>query len=140
MAREDLPAGVVTLVFTDIEGSTRLLEELGDRYAGVLADHRRLLRSAFAAGGGVEVDTQGDAFFFAFPGGRGALEAVAEAQRALAAHAWPDARELRVRMGVHSGEPLRTPEGYVGLALHQGARVMACAHGRQIVVSAAAAL
>jgi predicted ATPase/class 3 adenylate cyclase len=139
VAREDLPTGVVTLVFTDIEGSTRLLEELGDRYAEVLADHRQLLRSAFAAGGGVEVDTQGDAFFFAFPGGRGALEAVAEAQRALAAHAWPEARELRVRMGVHSGEPLRTPEGYVGLALHQGARVMACAHGRQIVVSAAAA-
>jgi class 3 adenylate cyclase len=82
VAREDLPAGVVTLVFTDIEGSTRLLEDLGDRYAGVLADHRQLLRSAFATGGGVEVDTQGDAFFFAFPGGRGTLEAVAEAQRA----------------------------------------------------------
>ena len=129
----------MTLVFTDIEGSTRLLHELGDRYAEVLADQRRLLRGAFAAGSGVEVDTQGDAFFFSFPSARGALAAVADAQRALTAHPWPDGRELRVRMGVHTGEPLRTPEGYVGLALHQGARVMACAHGQQIVVSAATA-
>ena len=129
----------MTLVFTDIEGSTRLLHDLGDRYAEVLADQRRLLRTAFAHEGGVEVDTQGDAFFFAFPDAGGALVAVAEGQRSLAAHGWPDGHELRVRMGVHTGEPLRTPEGYVGLALHQGARVMACAHGQQIVVSAAAA-
>jgi predicted ATPase/class 3 adenylate cyclase len=137
--REDLPAGVVTLVFTDIEGSTRLLHDLGDVYAEVLADQRRLLRTAFAHEGGVEVDTQGDAFFFAFPDAGRALAAVAQGQRVLASHVWPGGHDLRVRMGVHTGEPLRTPEGYVGVALHQGARVMACAHGQQVVVSAAAA-
>ena len=126
--------------FTHIEGSTRLLHELGDdTYAELLSDHRRLLRAAFGRAQGVEVDTQGDAFFVLFPDARTALVAVAEAQRALALHAWPGGHAVNVRVGVHTGEPLRTDEGYVGLALHQGARVMACAHGGQVVVSATAA-
>jgi predicted ATPase/class 3 adenylate cyclase len=137
--RSDLPTGTVTLLFTDVEGSTGLLHALGDRYVDVLADHRRLLRDAFRAQAGVEVDTQGDAFFYAFPQAGGALLAAADAQRALAGHAWPEGLELRVRMGVHSGEPIPTDEGYVGVDLHQGARLMAAAAGGQVAVSAATA-
>jgi class 3 adenylate cyclase len=111
----DLPAGAVTLVFTDIEGSTRLLHDLGDEYPQALADHRVLVRESFASEGGVEVDTQGDAFFFAFAEANRALAAVARAQRSLATHAWPHGRELRVRMGVHTGEPLRTRRATSGL-------------------------
>jgi predicted ATPase/class 3 adenylate cyclase len=125
-----LPRGTVTFLFTDIEGSTRLLEELGDEYAGALADHRRLLRAAFERHGGVEVDTQGDAFFVAFERAKDALEAAAaEAQRALAAG------RIRVRMGIHTGEPLRTGEGYAGMDVHRGARIAAAGHGGQVLVS-----
>jgi predicted ATPase/class 3 adenylate cyclase len=137
--RSDLPIGTVTLVFTDVEGSTSLLHALGDRYVDVLADHRRLLRDAFRARGGVEVDTQGDAFFYAFASAGDAVRAAADAQRALAGHAWPDGHEVRVRMGVHTGEPIRTDEGYVGVDLHQGARLMAAAAGGQVAVSEATA-
>jgi class 3 adenylate cyclase len=114
-----LPSGTVTFLFTDIEGSTRRLDELGAAaYAAALAEDRRLMRGAFAAHGGVEVDTQGDAFFVAFPEAEGALAAAAQAQTALVEG------PIRVRMGIHSGEPLLTEEGYVGIDVHRGARVM----------------
>jgi len=125
----DLPRGTVTFLFTDIEGSTRLLHELGERYAEALAEHRRLLREAFAAHGGVEVDTQGDAFFIAFARASDALAAADDAQRALAPG------PVRVRMGIHSGEPVVTDEGYVGLDVHRAARICSAAHGGQTVVS-----
>ena len=132
--RRDLPAGTVTFLFTDIEGSTRLLHSLGpDAYAEALAEHRRVLRQAFAAHGGVEVDTQGDAFFVAFPTAAGAASATLGAQQALASG------PIAVRMGLHTGTPTLTPEGYVGVDVHRGARVGALAHGRQIVLSPATA-
>ncbi|HEU5212803.1 MAG TPA: adenylate/guanylate cyclase domain-containing protein, partial [Gaiellaceae bacterium] len=125
----DLPGGTVTFLFTDVEGSTRLLGEHGDDYAGLLADHRRLLRDAFTAHGGVEVDTQGDAFFVAFARASDAAAAALDAQLALAA------TPVRVRMGLHTGEPQVTDEGYVGMDVHRGARVAAAGHGRQVLVS-----
>jgi class 3 adenylate cyclase len=131
----ELPAGTVTFLFTDIEGSTRLLHELGDGYARVLADQRRLLREAFKRHGGVEVDTQGDSFFFAFADPRRALAAAADAQTALAHHAWPDGAAVRVRMGLHTGEPLVADDHYVGVDVHRGARIAAAAHGGQALVS-----
>jgi class 3 adenylate cyclase len=121
----ELPTGTVTFLFTDIEGSTRLLRELGDAYAEALAEHRRLLREAFTVHGGVEVDTQGDAFFVAFARARDAVAAAVDAQRALAS------RPIQVRMGIHTGEPLRTDEGYVGMDIHRGARIAAAGHGGQ---------
>jgi WD40 repeat protein/class 3 adenylate cyclase/energy-coupling factor transporter ATP-binding protein EcfA2 len=131
----ELPAGTVTFLFTDIEGSTRLLHELGDAYAGVLADHRRLLREAFVRHKGIEVDTQGDSFFVAFADPRGAVAAAVDAQMALARHAWPDSASVRVRMGVHTGEPLVADDHYVGVDVHRGARIAAAAHGGQALVS-----
>ncbi len=131
----ELPAGTVTFLFTDIEGSTRLLHQLGDVYAAVLADHRRLLREAFAHHGGVEVDTQGDSFFVAFADPRRALAAAADAQLALARHAWPDGTAVLVRMGLHTGEPLVSDDHYVGVDVHRGARIAAAAHGGQVLVS-----
>ena len=132
----ELPAGTVTFLFTDIEGSTRLLRELGDRYAGVLTDHRRLLRAAFARYSGREVDTQGDSFFVAFGDAGDAVRAAAAAQRALAAHRWPGGSDLRVRMGIHTGEPLLADGHYVGIDVHRGARIAAAAHGGQVLISA----
>jgi class 3 adenylate cyclase/energy-coupling factor transporter ATP-binding protein EcfA2 len=131
----DLPAGRVTFLFTDIEGSTRLLHALGEEYARVLMDHRRLLRAAFAGHGGVEVDTQGDSFFVAFAETSEALAAAAEGQRALSAHAWPDGTAVRVRMGIHTDEPLVADGHYVGIDVHRGARIAAAAHGGQVIVS-----
>jgi Adenylate and Guanylate cyclase catalytic domain len=131
----DLPAGTVTLVFTDIEGSTRLLERLGERYEQALADHRELLRAAFASHGGVEVDTQGDAFFFSFSRAKDAVLAAAEGQQALTEHPWPNDDALRVRMGIHTGEPTRTAEGYVGADVHRAARICSAGHGAQVLVS-----
>jgi predicted ATPase/class 3 adenylate cyclase len=124
-----LPNGTVTFLFTDIEGSTKLLHELGDAYAGVLADHRRALRAAFAAHGGAEVDTQGDAFFVAFGRASDAFAAAAAGQAALSAS------PIRVRMGLHTGEPIVTDEGYVGIDVHRAARISAAAHGGQVLVS-----
>jgi predicted ATPase/class 3 adenylate cyclase len=121
--------GTVTLLFTDIEGSTRLLERLGEAYADTLAEHRRLVRKAVEAHGGVEVDTQGDAFFCAFARARDAVDAASDAQRSLAP------TPVRARMGIHTGEPALTDEGYVGLDVHRGARICSAAHGGQIVVS-----
>jgi predicted ATPase len=128
----DLPSGTVTFLFTDIEGSTRLLHEHGDRYAELLADHRRVLREAFARHGGVEVDTQGDAFFVAFQRAGDAVAAAADAQGAISEG------PVRVRMGVHSGEPVVTDEGYAGLDVHRAARIAAAGHGGQVLVSQAA--
>jgi predicted ATPase/class 3 adenylate cyclase len=125
----DLPAGTVTLLFTDIEGSTRLLRELGTAYADVLAQHRRLLRESFAHHGGVEVDTQGDAFFVAFRSADGAVAAALESQSAL------EAGPIRVRIGLHTGRPMVTDEGYVGLDVHMAARICAAAHGGQVIAS-----
>ncbi|HMI99863.1 MAG TPA: adenylate/guanylate cyclase domain-containing protein [Gaiellaceae bacterium] len=125
----ELPTGTVTFLFTDIEGSTRLLSEAGDAYAGVLADHRRVLRKAFTDHGGAEVDTQGDAFLVAFARAKDAVAAAAAAQRALAEGS------VRVRMGVHTGEPLRTDEGYAGMDVHRGARIAAAGHGGQVLIS-----
>src|ERR1051325_4723782 len=124
-----LPTGVVTLLFTDVEGSTRLLQELGDGYGEALQEHRRRLRAAFAAHDGVEVDTQGDAFFVAFGRASDAVAAAEEAQRALADG------PIRVRMGLHTGEPRLTEEGYVGLDVHRGARIAAVGHGGQVLLS-----
>ena len=131
-----LPGGTVTFVFTDIEGSTRLLQELGDEaYGRVSADHRRLVRETFGTQGGTEIDTQGDAFFFSFPRARDAVAAAVDAQRALQAHEWPDGRELLVRMGVHTGEPHVGEEGYLGLDVVRAARISAAGHGGQILIS-----
>jgi predicted ATPase/class 3 adenylate cyclase len=131
----NLPSGTVTFLFTDIEGSTRLLRDLGDAYATVLADHRRLMRAAFAEAGGQEVDTQGDAFFVVFPRARDAAAAAVSAQRALFGHHWPRDASVRVRMGLHTGEPLRAANGYVGLDVHRAARIAAAAWGGQVIVS-----
>ncbi|MBA2424881.1 MAG: adenylate/guanylate cyclase domain-containing protein, partial [Actinobacteria bacterium] len=128
--RADLPTGTVTFLFTDIEGSTPLLHALGaDGYADALAAHRRVLREAFDLHGGVEIDTQGDAFFVAFPTAPGAAAA------ALAATAALEAGPVRVRMGLHTGAPTVAHEGYVGVDVHRGARVAALAHGGQILIS-----
>jgi predicted ATPase/class 3 adenylate cyclase len=131
------PTGTVTFLFTDIEGSTRLLHDLGDRYRDALEDHRRLLREAFDRHDGYEVDTQGDAFFVAFARAQDAVQSAAEGQRALAAHQWPDGRQLRVRMGVHTCEATPTDEGYVGIGVHRGARVASAGHGGQVLLSQA---
>jgi hypothetical protein len=129
-----LPGGTVTFLFTDIEGSTRLLQRMGpERYGEALAAHRRLLRQAFAAEGGVEVDTQGDAFFVAFPTVSGAAVAARNGHSALAAG------PITVRMGLHTGTPVLTDEGYVGIDVHRGARIAALAHGGQVIISAATA-
>ena len=103
-----LPTGTVTFLFTDIEGSTTLLQCLGDRYAQILADQRQLLRVAFQSRGGHEVSTEGDASFVAFPRAKDAIEAAVAAQRAIISHPWPEGAEVRVRMGLHTGEPLST--------------------------------
>ncbi len=129
-----LPTGTVTFLFSDIEGSTRLLQALGERYAEALADHRRLLRASFARHGGVEVDTQGDSFFVAFPDPTAAIAAAEEGQRSLAEHSWPEG-DLRVRMGLHTGDPLVADGHYVGIDVHRGARIAAAAHGGQVIVS-----
>jgi len=129
--RAELPSGTVTFLFTDVEGSTKLLHELGaEGYADALAEHRRVIREAASANGGVEVDTQGDAFFIAFPTAPGAIAAAATARAAL---------RLHVRMGLHSGTPLVTEDGYVGPDVHRAARIAAAGHGRQILVSASTA-
>ena len=132
--RADLPTGTVTFLFTDVEGSTRLLHELGaERYAQALAEHRRIVRAASIEQGGVEVDTQGDAFFIAFPTAGGAAAAARSAQGALATG------PIRVRIGLHTGAPTLTDEGYVGLEVHRGARIAALAHGGQVLLSPATA-
>ena len=129
-----LPAGTVTFVFTDLEDSTALLQRLGDGYRDVLADHRRLVRDLFGENG-VEIDTQGDAFFFAFPRAREAVAAAVEAQRAHAAHEWPHEARVLVRIGLHTGEPELHEEGYLGLDVVRAARICTAAPGGHVLLS-----
>ncbi len=133
----ELPAGTVTFLFTDIEGSTRLLKTLRDGYGEVLAEHERILRAAIDEAGGQIVDTQGDAVFAAFPRARAAVSAALAAQRALSEFSWPEDGVVRVRMGIHSGEPAVGRERYVGLGVHRAARICAAAHGGQVLLSGA---
>jgi class 3 adenylate cyclase len=130
-----LPGGTITLLFTDIEGSTRLLQQLGSRYGEILRECRALLRVAFEQWHGYEVDTQGDAFFVVFVHAADAALAAVTAQRALATHRWSDGVTVRVRVGLHTGEPEATEEGYVGLDVHRASRIMNVGHGGQVVLS-----
>ncbi len=129
------PSGTVTLAFTDIEGSTRLLQTLGDRYPEVLADHHRLVRDAFTRHGAVERGNAGDGLYFVFDSAREAVQAAVDAQLAIAGHAWPDGAVVKDRMGLHTGEPVSATEGYVGIDVHRAARICAAGHGGQILVS-----
>src|SRR6266581_2752995 len=131
----DLPTGTVTLLFTDIEGSTHLLQQLGEGYAGVLIECRELLRGAFSQHHGYEVDTQGDAFFVAFTRASDAVSAAVAAQRALASHNFAEGVAVAVRMGLHTGEPSVGAEGYIGLDVHHAARIMSAGHGGQVLLS-----
>jgi class 3 adenylate cyclase len=130
-----LPSGTVTFVFSDIEGSTTLLKALGDGYGDVLSEHRRLMRECFTSQGGVEIDTQGDAFFFAFPRARDAVSSAVEAQRQHASHAWPEGHAVRVRMGLHTGEPAVGSEGYLGIDVVRAARLCTIGRGGQVILS-----
>jgi len=130
-----LPAGRVTFLFTDIEGSTKLLHRLGADYAAVLATHRRLLRAAFTSHDGCEVDTQGDGFFVAFGRVFDAIAAALDSQRALHAQGWPHGEVVLVRMGIHTGEPLVVDDNYVGMDVHRAARICSAAHGGQVILS-----
>ena len=134
----ELPRGTVTLLFTDIEGSTQLQHRVGERYQEVVAEHRRLLEAAFAEHGGVVVDRQTESFFVVFTRARHAAQAAADAQRTLAEHEWPDAVQVKVRMGIHSGDPELAGDRYVGLAVSRAARVCASAHGGQVLLSSSA--
>jgi predicted ATPase/class 3 adenylate cyclase len=131
----ELPTGTLSLFFSDIEGSTVLLHRLGSAWGKALSEHREILRAAFEQHGGVEMGTEGDSFFVVFESAHGALGAAIRAQRDLQSHRWPAGADLRVRIGIHTGEPERHEEGYVGLEVHRAARIGATAHGGQIVVS-----
>jgi predicted ATPase/class 3 adenylate cyclase len=136
----ELPTGTITMLFSDIEGSTMLLSGLGDRYGEALSAQRALLRAAFSSHGGQEMGTEGDSFFVVFESAGDAVRCCVAAQRALAAHAWPGGVAVRVRMGLHSGEPARHEDGYIGLDVHRAARIAAAAHGGQVVLSEAVRL
>ena len=138
-AAPGLPTGTVTFLFTDIEGSTRILRAMGDRYPLVLEEHHLLVRKAISMGGGVEVDTAGDGFFAVFSSALGAIRAATEAQRLLYHHPWPDGANVRVRMGLHTGEGTLASGHYVGIDVHRAARIGAAGHGGQILVSATTA-
>lgn len=131
----ELPHGTVTFAFTDIEGSTALLKRLGDDYGDVLSAHRRLIRDAFTAHDGVEIDTQGDAFFFAFPRARDAVAAAARVQREHVEYEWPHDAAVRVRIGLHTGEPTIGEEGYLGLDVVRAARLSGVAEGGHVLLS-----
>jgi len=131
----NLPTGTVTFLFTDIEGSTRLLSALGDQYLPLLERHATILRAAIAAGGGSEVNTEGDAFFAAFPSALGAVATAVSAQRELAADTWPGESTVRVRMGLHTGEARLGGDDYVGIDVHRAARIAAAGHGGQVLLS-----
>jgi len=131
----ELPHGTVTLFFTDVEGSTQLLQRLGDSYAQVLGDHRRLFREAVEAEGGHVVDHRGDEFFVVFEDAKCAADAAAAAQRAFAEHGWPEGVDLRVRMGMHTGEPVVRDDAYFGLDVHRAARIAQAGSGGQVLVS-----
>ncbi|MGH3153294.1 MAG: ATP-binding protein, partial [Streptosporangiaceae bacterium] len=133
----ELPSGAVTFLFSDIEGSTRLVKALRERYAQVLAEHRHLVRAAIAHQAGHEIDTQGDAFFVAFASAKQAILCALEVQRKLAAHEWPAGASVRVRMGIHTGQAIPADGAYTGLAVHRTARICAAARGGQVLVSQA---
>jgi YVTN family beta-propeller protein len=134
------PRGTVTFLFTDVEGSTQLLKQLSQSYGDELAEQQLLLREAFAAHSGEEIDSQGDSFFYVFSRARDAAAAAADGQRALASHDWPEGAEFRVRMGMHTGEPVLSDEGrYYGMGVHRAARIMAAGHGGQVLASQATA-
>ena len=130
-----LPSGTVTFLFSDIEGSTHLAERLGERWPTLLEEHREIVRRAIADGAGVEVGTEGDSFFVAFPTAGGALSAAVQAQRQLAAHAWPEEAPIRIRIGLHTGEASLAGADYVGLDVHRAARIAAAGHGGQVLLS-----
>jgi class 3 adenylate cyclase len=130
-----LPVGTVTFVFTDLEGSTALVKQLGDGYGDVLSQHRRIVRGAFGAAGGTEIDTQGDAFFYAFPRAREAVGAAVQVQRAHVEAEWPSGVEVRVRIGLHTGEPAVGDEGYHGLDVVRAARICTVARGGNVLLS-----
>jgi class 3 adenylate cyclase/DNA-binding NarL/FixJ family response regulator len=132
---DELPGGTITFLFTDVEGSTRLLKRLGEDYAVLLVEYHSLFRRLFEQHGGREVDTQGDAFFVAFQRAKEAVAAALAGQRAVAAHSWPRQAVVRVRMGMHTGEPAVAAERYIGLGVHRAARICAAAHGGQILLS-----
>jgi class 3 adenylate cyclase len=133
-----LPTGSVTFLLADLEGSTGLLRRLGDSYAVVLRDSRALIRGCVRRGGGHTVDARGDEYFAAFARPSAAIVAAIDVQRALAAHAWPAGVEVRARIGVHTGRPTLTDDGYVGLSVHRVARISSASHGGQILVSSQA--
>ena len=131
----DLPEGTVTFLFTDIEGSTELLKKLGDQYADLLEEQRRIVREVFLRWEGQEVDTQGDSFFVSFPRATQAVSAAVEIQKTIHEQSWPEDTEVRLRMGLHTGEPLTWSEGYVGIDVHRAARIAAVGHGGQVLLS-----
>ncbi|MFN2589307.1 MAG: adenylate/guanylate cyclase domain-containing protein, partial [Actinomycetota bacterium] len=135
--RPELPTGAVTFLFTDIEGSTKLLQELADGYGLVQEDHMRLMREAIASGGGREIRTEGDSFFAVFPTPMGAMQAAVGAQRAFFSHPWPHGRPLRVRMGMHTGEGRLGGDDYLGIDVNRAARIAAAGHGGQVLISEA---
>lgn len=137
MATEQLPSGAVTFLFSDIEGSTRLVKQLRDRYEEVRVEHQSLLRTAFAAYAGHEIDTQGDSFFVAFSSARDAVLAAVDGQLALLSHRWPDGVQVKVRMGIHTGLATSSEGRYTGLAVHRAARICAAGYGGQVLVSQA---
>ena len=130
-----LPSGTVTFVFSDVEGSTGLLKRLGERYGEVIAEHRRIVRETFGAHGGVEIDTQGDSFFYAFARARDAVAAAVDVQRAHADHAWADGERVGVRMGLHTGEPALGAEGYLGVDVVRAARLAGTGQGGSVLLS-----
>ena len=130
-----LPAGTVTFVFSDIEGSTGLMKRLGTGYAELLADHRRIVRDTFERHQGIEIDTQGDSFFFAFARARDAVAAAVELQRTHGEHEWPGGETVRVRMGLHTGEPAVGEEGYHGVDVVRAARLSAMGAGGNVLLS-----
>jgi class 3 adenylate cyclase len=135
--RPKLPTGQLTLLFADIEGSSQHLARLGDRYGPMLNAIRRIEREAVRDQGGFEVDARADEFFAVFRSAPAAVEAALEILRSMASHAWPDGRKVRVRIGLHTGRPTRTPTGYQGMSVNAGSRLCACGHGGQILLSRA---
>jgi class 3 adenylate cyclase/CheY-like chemotaxis protein len=132
-----LPTGTVTFLFTDLEGSTAIAHRLADEWHAVLMDHRRLVRSAVSESRGAEIDCRGDEFFVAFEDAEAAGEAAVSAQRAIEGHDWPEGAELRVRMGMHTGQAIFADEDYLGVDVHRAARICFAGHGGQILVSEA---
>ena len=130
-----LPSGTVTFVFSDIEGSTGLLKRLGDDYGELIAEHRRIVRDALGAHDGVEIDTQGDSFFYAFARARDAVAGAVAVQRAHAGREWPGGEQVRVRMGLHTGEPAVGAEGYLGVDVVRAARLAATGRGGNVLLS-----